>query len=134
MTTRPTDRGHQAGTIEFRAEVGGRARSFGGRTVRTDAGGALAEPLGRVPGAMAALHTGRARPRLPSVVSFVADDGYDRVELDASLVHAAQIVVAEPVRPGYGFIHELLGTFRYRARIGGVEAEGEGLAAFERVD
>ena len=54
---------------------------------------------------MAALHSCRAHPLLPSRVRLVADDGYDRVELEARLAHTAQIVVAEPARPGYAFIH-----------------------------
>ena len=96
--------------------------------------GRLQQPPPRGPGAMAALHSGRARPHLPSSLRLVADDGYDRVEIEAQLVHAAQIVVAEPARPGYAFIHELLGTFAYRSRIRGVEAAADGLVAFEHVD
>ena len=97
-------------------------------------GDTLREPASRGPGAMAALHSCRARPQLPSRVHVVADDGYDRVELEARLAHAAQIVVAEPARPGYGFIHELVGEFRYRTRIAGAETTGDGLVVFEYVD
>jgi hypothetical protein len=134
VTTRPTDRTHREGRTALRAHLGAQTRSFHPRTVESRLTGTLEPPPGRVPGAMAALHSGRARPRLPARVTVVADDGYDRVELEASLVHAAQIVVAEPARPGYAFIHELLGRFGYRARVGGIETAGEGLVAFEHVD
>jgi hypothetical protein len=134
VSTRPTDRAHRTGGTALRAVVGGRARSFHPRTVEARLGGTLREPASRGPGAMAALHSCRAHPQLPSRVRVVADDGYDRVELEASLAHAAQIVVAEPARPGYGFIHELVGEFRYRARIAGAETTGHGLVALEYVD
>jgi hypothetical protein len=134
VTTRPTDRSHRDGGTAFRAHVGSQTRSFHPRTVHSRLGGRLEDAPGRVPGAMAALHAGRAQPRLPSRVSVFADDGYDHVELEASFEHAAQIVVAEPACPGYGFIHELIGRFRYRTRLGGADATGEGLVAFEYVD
>jgi hypothetical protein len=134
VTTRPTDRAHRAGGTALRAHVGGQARAFHERTVRARLEGRLEGVAPRGPGAMAALHSARARPLLPSRVHVVADDGYDRVELEAKLVSAAQIVVAEPARPGYGFIHELIGTFAYSARVGGVASRGEGLVAFEHVD
>lgn len=134
VTTRPTDRSHRGGRTALRAHVGRQTRSFHPRTVQSRLMGRVDAPPDRVPGAMAALHSGRAQPSLPARVSLVADDGYDRVELEASLAHAAQIIVAEPARPGYSFIHELLGRYRYRARLGDVETAGEGLTAFEYVD
>lgn len=134
VSTRPTDRNHRAGGTALRAVVGGRERSFNPRTVTIRLGGSLHELASRAPGAMAALHSCRAHPDLPSRVSVVADDGSDRVELEARLAHAAQIVVAEPTRPGYGFIHELVGDFHYRARVAGADIAGEGLVVFEHVD
>jgi hypothetical protein len=134
VTTRPTDRAHGTGGSALRAQVGTHTRTFRERTVRVGLEGRLEQPPGRVPGAMAALHSGRRFPRLPSRVLVVADDGYDRVELDAHLAHATQLITAEPARPGYGFIHELIGRFAYRARLDGEEHSGEGLVAFEYVD
>jgi hypothetical protein len=134
VTTRPTDRAHRDGMTALRAHVGTQTRSFHPRTVESRLAGRLEPPPVRVPGAMAALHSVRTRPTLPAEIAVVADDGYDRVELGASLVHAAQIVVAEPSRPGYTFIHELLGRFTYRACLGGADTAGEGLVAFEYVD
>jgi hypothetical protein len=134
VTTRPTDRSHRAGRPALRAVVGDRESSFEARTLHMALEGELGRPSSRGPGAMAALHAGRAHPRLPARVRVLGDDGYDRVELEAELAHAAQIVAAEPARPGYAFIHELVGTFHYRARVAGAEATGEGLVAFEYVD
>jgi hypothetical protein len=134
VTTRPTDRAHREGATALRAHVGADRRSFHPRTVEARLAGRLESRPVRVSGAMAALHSARAWPALPAGVAIVADDGYDRVELEASLAHAAQLVVAEPARPGYTFIHELLGRFTYRARLGGVETAGDGLVAFEYVD
>jgi hypothetical protein len=134
VTTRPTDRAHRAGASALRAQLGTHTRSFRERTVRVGLEGRLERPPGRVPGAMAALHAARRFPRLPARVLVEADDGYDRVELDARFTDATQLITAEPARPGYGFIHELLGCFDYRVRLDGEERSGEGLAAFEYVD
>jgi hypothetical protein len=134
VATRPTDRNHRSGGTALHGMAAGRSFGFEPRTVRMQLEGRLDAAPKRLPGAMAALHSGRARPWLPSALLLVADDGYDRVEIAASLAHAAQIVVAEPARPGYAFIHELLGTFAYRSVVRGVETSGEGLVTFEYVD
>ena len=73
----------------LRAVVGGRARSFHPRTVEAVLGGALREPASRGPGAMPCSPLLPRAPPLPSRVRLVADDGYDRVELEARLAHAA---------------------------------------------
>jgi hypothetical protein len=134
VTTRTTDRNHETGGTTLHGVAAGRSFAFEPRTVRMRLEGRQETAPKRAPGAMAALHSGRARPQLPSSVVLVADDGYDRVEIAASLAHAAQIVVAEPAQPGYAFIHELLGTFAHRSLIRGVETTGQGLVAFEYVD
>ena len=83
---------------------------------------------------LAALHSDLARPRLERTLLLRADDGTDRVEIRFTARAAAQIIAGDPVEPGYGFIHELVGEFEFTARVGGREEAGAGLAVVEHVD
>jgi hypothetical protein len=115
-------------------DAGGRRRRFVGRAIAYQWDGVLDVPLRRIPGALAALHSDRARPRLPSRVHITADDGIDHVEIQFGPRAAAQLIAADPSRAGYGFVHELLGEFEFAARIEGVASSGGGLAVIEHAD
>jgi hypothetical protein len=113
---------------------GGRRRLFTGSTVRIDTAGALDARPRRLPGALAALHGDRARPALPAEVHVDVDDARGRVRLRFRAAAAAQVITAEPGERGYGFIHELPGTFEASGFAGGTAIESEGLGIYEHVD
>jgi hypothetical protein len=133
--TRITDRDHRRrGRPLLLVHAGGRRQAFAGRGVAVDYLGALVAPPRRMPGALAALHGDRAEPRLPAEVELRADDGHDSIRLRFKADAAAQIVTAEPSAPGYGFIHELAGSFEASGWMKGAKLSAEGLAMFEHVD
>jgi hypothetical protein len=88
----------------------------------------------RLPGGLAALHQDRAHPSLPARVDIRADDGVDRVDVELRVLAAAQLIAGEPMQPGYGFIHELVGDFSASSVIAGERRSWQGLAVFEYVD
>lgn len=112
----------------------GTYRRFTGAAVDVRTEGRLDAPLRRVPGAMAALRSDRAAPRLPARVRVRADDGVDRVEVDFAARGCAQLVLADPVWRGHSFVHESSGTFTFSGRLGGVEQSAVGLGVVEHVD
>jgi hypothetical protein len=135
VLSRITDRSHRTlGPAELHLGVGARTRRFpsAGVTVRWDAPSVL--PSRRLPGAAAALHSDRAASRQPAGLELVADDGRDRVRLRFDTRAVAQIVLADPMRRGYSFLHELVGDFRCSGRLGGEAFEAIGLAVVERVE
>jgi hypothetical protein len=134
VMSRTTDRQHRTGEPLVHAVLGGRWRRFQGRAVTVGLHGRFDGDLLRLPGAMAALHGGRNGPMLPELVGVVADDGVDRIEVEFQPVHACQLITADPMVPGYGFIHELMGRFTYRGRVDGIDVAGSGLGVFEYVD
>lgn len=105
------DRRHTSPSL-VTVERRGKRRSFMGPSVRFTWEGAFREPLRRLPGSLAALHADRAEPRLPSSVRLEAMDGQSNLWLDFSVRAAAQLIAAEPTRPGTSFVHELIGSFR----------------------
>jgi len=130
-----TDRAHRWAAeplIELRA--GGGRRRFNGAAVSIEWSGVLGVPPRRLPGAMAALHSDRAAPRLPGVLNARADDGIDQVEITFTARAAAQLILADPVHHGYSFLHELVGSFSCCGRLRGRSIEGEGLAVVERAE
>ncbi len=135
VLSRATDRSHRhAGNPVLVVQRGDRRRTFGGRTVRVDYQGQLAGNLRRLPGALAALHQDRATPRLPARVTVRADDGVDGVEIVFVAQAAAQLIAADPAVRGYGFLHQIAGTFVARGRMGDADVGGSGLAVLEHVD
>jgi hypothetical protein len=135
VLSRVTDRRHaRSDPALFVTYSGARRRWFLGPSLTVSWTGTLAAEPRRLPGAVAALHHDRAAPRVPAAVAIVADDGIDRVELDFEGRAVAQIIAADPARPGYGFIHEVIGQFRYTGRLGGEDWHGTGLAVVEYVD
>lgn len=135
VMSRMTDRAHRSAgepLIELRA-AGGRRR-FTGSAVSIGWSGVLDALPRRLPGAMAALHTDRAAPRLPAMLKAQADDGIDKVEITFTARAAAQLILADPVHHGYSFLHELVGSFTCRGRLQGRPVEGSGLAVVERAE
>jgi hypothetical protein len=87
----------------------------------------------RLPGALAALHADRARPILPARVQIEARAGLNWVRLAFEAEAAAQLIEGEPMRPGYSFIHELVGDFVAVGHVHDADVESHGLGIFEYV-
>ncbi len=132
--SRVSDRAHGGGTRFLHvAYPDGRQRTFAGPAVEWTRSGRLETPLRRLPGVLAALHADIAAPHLDRALHVRADDGTDRVEIRFTAGAAAQIIAGDPVEPGYGFIHELVGEFEFAASICGREDAAAGLAVVEHV-
>lgn len=135
VVSRVTDRAHRVRTpLRVDAVVDDRHRVFAGAEARLVLEGMLGARPRRLPGAQAALHAVRTRPRLPARVGVAAAEGADRLDLEFHAGGAAQLIAADPVHRGYTFIHEIAGAFRCRGRVGGVEVDTAGLGIFEYVD
>ena len=87
----------------------------------------------RLPGALAALHQDRRWLRLPETVRLRARDGIDHIDIIFRARAAAQLITADPIRPGYGFIHELPGRFEITGHLGGRQVHEKGQGIFEYV-
>jgi hypothetical protein len=135
VVSQVSDRSHRHfGASHLTVDAGGTRRTFRGPAVEVAGDGALDARLRRLPGALAALHQDRRSPRLPARVRVSAGDGFDRVALDFRPRAAAQLIAADPVVPGYGFLHEMVGEFTATGHVGGTELGCAGLAVFEYVD
>jgi hypothetical protein len=130
---RLTDR-HRKATLPpaLVVHVEGGRRTFSGPGVALEEHGRLAPPARGVPGSLASLHADRGDPGLPSLVRVTANDGVDWIEIEFRAHAAAQLVTAEPMRRGYGFIHELAGEFRCEGQVAGVALASDGLGVVER--
>jgi hypothetical protein len=109
-------------------------RTFSGLAVNLAYSGELEEPLRRVPGALAALHQDRSKPRLPHRLEVRASDGFDELRLLFEPYAAAQLITADPIVRGYSFIHEMPGAFECSGHIAGTSVAGRGLGILELVD
>lgn len=132
--SRATNRSHRSGATSLIVLLNGRRRIYRGAALTVTRTGRLAPPERRVPGALAALHTDRRAPVLPRHIRVSLDDGLDHAVIDISATTAAQLIIAEPTRPGVSFIHELAGTFRCSGQFGRRRVETSGLAVFEHAD
>jgi len=135
VVSRLTDRAHRSlapPTLELR--LAGLRRRFAGDTVTMEASGVLDASLRRLPGALAALHADRAAPRLPGRLSVRARSGRDHLEATFVARAAAQLVLGDPSRRGFGFLHELVGTFEVSGTVGRREFSGSGLGVVERAE
>jgi hypothetical protein len=133
--SRATNRDHtRCGEPSIAVRAGEQRHTFTGAVIQFEYSGQLDTALRRVPGAMAALHQDRAQPRLPKHVNLHADDGVNQLELQFTAQAAAQVIVADPMKRGYGFIHEIPGVFWSSGRIGRTDVTTQGLAIFEYVD
>jgi hypothetical protein len=135
VLARVTDRNHEhAGRWHFSMHLAGRQHRFPPSSVSAAREDRPFDELVRLPGAQAALHQQRLRPRLPRRLTVQARDGKDRVDLEFEAWSAAQLVTADPATRGYGFIHEIAGRFEYSGLAGGEPMSGAGLAIVEHVD
>jgi len=133
--SRTTSRDHlREGPITLFVHDGPVRRRLRGDGVRLTLEGRFTAPLRRLPGSVAALHQDRVQPHLPARVHVEARDGVDRVELEFVPRAAAQLIAADPVRSGYGFVHELVGEFTASSVIAGRARTVGGLGVFEFVD
>ena len=131
---RTTDKAHRRlGPAWLSAHTGEFKREFPQASIHCTLDGSFTEPVRRFPGALAALHQDRSEPRLPARVRICASDGFDRIEITFRARAAAQVIAADPVVPGYGFIHEMPGEFVARGRLNGRAVDHSGLAVFEYV-
>lgn len=132
---RITSRDHRTrGPLTLLVQHGTTRRRMSGSSVQLQTEDRYLAPLRRLPGSVAAVHQDRGRPYLPGRVRVVAHDGVDRVELDFRPDGGAQLIAADPARSGYGFVHELAGTFTAAGTIGGRDVAASGLGVFEFVD
>ena len=110
-----------------------RTRVFPPGTVTIRYSGRSDLPLRRLPGALAALHADRADPALPATVEIEAAAGLDWVRLRFAASGAAQLIEGDPIRPGYSFIHEMVGSFEAEGRLRDDPLAATGLGVFEYV-
>ena len=135
VLSRTFDRHHEAGHRPLLlVHAGGRRRVFGGSAVRIETAGKLNARPRRVPGALAALHSDRARPSLPAEVLVHADDRRGSVRLTFRAAAAAQVITSEPGQRGYGFIHQIPGSFEAAGELDGTTIDAAGLGIYEHVD
>ncbi len=109
-------------------------RRFPASSVEVESDAWVAGRAHRIPGAMAALHQDRSRPLMPTRFRLAARHAGDRVELEFAAESVGQIINADPVKRGYGFIHELAGRFTARGVLSDRAFEVDGLGIVERVD
>ena len=88
----------------------------------------------RIPGALATIHTDRRHPNLPKKIQIQAENMSDVVSLTFIGKSVAQLLLAEPTRPGNAFIHEISGATEIIARVGGEEIKSRGIGVFEYVE
>jgi hypothetical protein len=133
VLSRTADRAHRRfGKSLLIVQLEHKRRTFAGGAVKLGCEGTLSISR-RLPGALAALHQDKAHVHLPNMLKFTANDGIDRVELLFSARSAAQLIVADPVVKGYGFIHEIVGEFICSGNIDETTVTGSGLGVLELV-
>ena len=96
--------------------------------------GALGPVDRRVPGVLAAIHPDRLRPALPRSIEIVSAEGSNTLRLVVEGSSAAQLLLAEPTRPGYAYINEIAGVCSASGRIFGTEIAATGTGVFEYVE
>jgi hypothetical protein len=134
ILSRPSDRAHlRFGNTTLVVQAGGKRRTFSGTAVELNYSGVLQTIKRRVPGALAALHQDQAQLHLPKSLRIKADNGIDRVVVEFTAQAVAQLVAADPLVRGYGFIHEIAGEFTCSGMIGGAKIHGAGLGVLEHV-
>lgn len=88
----------------------------------------------RLPGALAAIHPDRRSPDVPQRVILRGDGPSARFELSFKAHTIAQLLLAEPMRPGAGFINEVTGTCTLSAQLDQELVRAEGVGVFEYVE
>jgi hypothetical protein len=131
---RTTDRAHERlGPGWLSVHTAETTRRFATNSIDCSVQNRHAQPLRRFPGALAALHQDRAEVQLPDTVQIRARDGFDHLSIIFRARSAAQLITADPVIPGYGFIHELPGEFDASGQLNGKLFQHVGLGLFEYV-
>jgi hypothetical protein len=134
VLARLTDRLHRrVSPAQLIVVQNGWNRTFQPGSVAVRLEGRTDSPLRRLPGALAALHGDRTRPALPAKLTVEAVSGLDWVQLSLEVHAAAQLIEGDPMRPGYSFIHELVGEFEATGRVRDEDIAAGGLAVFEYV-
>jgi hypothetical protein len=134
VISRATDRAHLRGGWLVSVLPGQRRIQFHDSMVTSRWSGRFNGTMPRLPGAMAALQSGRRRPELPERVVMAVGDESSRLEIEFVTRAAAQIIAPEPTARGYTFIHELAGEFQSAGMIAGLPVNLSGLGIFEHVD
>ncbi|NOD88202.1 MULTISPECIES: hypothetical protein [unclassified Ruegeria] len=88
----------------------------------------------RLPGALAAIHPDRRAPDLPRRVTLQAESRTARFELHFEAETVAQLLLADPMRPGSGYINELAGRCHLVASLDRALLRAEGCGVFEYVE
>lgn len=112
----------------------GKVHGFRADQVSVDLIGEGPAPSRRLPGALAAVHPDRRHADLPGTVRIEAENAGAGLAVTFTTSHVAQLLLAEPTRPGTAFINELSGTCRLTARIDGANRIAEGMGIFEYVE
>jgi hypothetical protein len=134
VVSRATDRAHRTSTGTLLVlDVRGERRAFSDAAIDIRSDGPFRGRMRRLPGALAALHQDRTATTLPARVRIRAFDGVDSVTLTFDVRAAAQLIAGDPVRRGYGFLHEMVGAFEGECRVGGAHVQFGGLGIFEYV-
>jgi hypothetical protein len=114
--------------------IGSRPVWFDLSTVTVSHRGRQESRLLRAPGAMAALHGERRAAHLPAETTISAYDGFDTLTVTQRHQDSVQIITADPVVSGSGFIHEMAGSFEVVGRVGGASVSDGGRGVGERVN
>jgi hypothetical protein len=135
VVARTTDRHHvHAGQWTVIVDHLDRRRVFSGRRVEASWSGLAPPPSRRLPGALAAQHADRRRPRLPGTLRVAARSGREFLELEFTSRAVAQLILADPIVAGTSFLHEMSGRFRANGVVGGHSVHVDGLAMVERLE
>lgn len=132
---RSSDKAHETlGPIHLSVQRGASSTRFAPEHITVELAGTLGDMARRIPGALAAVHADRRNPGLPAQFVITADDGVNAARLVLDARTAAQLILAEPTRPGYSFINEIAGHCRVVGRINDVEFAASGVGIFEYVE
>jgi hypothetical protein len=132
---RSSNKAHDTwGRIHFNVQGEKFSTAFAPEHITVELSGTLGSLARRIPGALAAVHADRRNPGLPARFVITADDGVNAVRLVLDARTAAQLILAEPTRPGYSFINEIVGNCTVVGKINDFEFTASGVGIFEYVE
>lgn len=132
---RGTDKAHRTlGAAHLALVCGQRVIAFTPGQIRVGLERGAMPVRRRLPGALAVIHPDRGMPELPLRLVLEASSSIADLELSFAARSAAQLILAEPTRPGASFINELAGACRLTARLDGRTIRAEGFGVFEYVE
>ena len=123
---------HRNSQLLFQHNFGRKVYSEFEVSVRSE--GILDKRLRRVPGPLAALFQDKICPLLPSSILIHGERFQSSLTIRFRARAAAQIIASDPIKPGYSFIHEIVGEFSAWGQIDGVNFKTSGLAVVEYVN